>query len=74
MKYTDKTEISKSEYLQLVVLLTLAERHRKMVEDIQAAAMEITGETDDCGHTCDAVWNDYSADDLLGKLSIKVSD
>lgn len=74
MKYTDKTEISKSEYLQLVGLLTLASQHERAMEDIRTAALQITGETDDCGHTCDAIWNGYSADELLGKLGIKVTD
>lgn len=72
MKYTEKTKVSKTEYLQLVGLLTLAEAANKKQRDILKAVMAITGETDNCGHSGDAVYGDYSADELLEKLGIKV--
>lgn len=71
-RYTQKTKITRSEYLQLVGLLTLAKENNKRQADIIAAVIAITGETDDMGHGNDAVYSDYSADELLGKLKISV--
>lgn len=72
--------ITKAQRLQLIGLLTLAAQHMKMLESISASALEITKETEDdgtpstCGHTNDAIWdeNRRAADDLLGRLKIKV--
>ena len=71
---TMKTKITKNERLQLIGLLTLAAFHMKAVEDIEKAALEITGEEDDCGHTVDALFDPSrrDADQLLERLNIKV--
>lgn len=67
--------ITANQRLQLIGLLTLAEKHSKALEDIKASASEITGEAlDACGHTSDAIYDDGSrdADTLLKKLDITV--
>ena len=73
MKYTDKTEITETEKLQLIGLLVLAKAGNERMKDILRAVMVITGETDDGGHSSDAVYGDYTADELLEKLGIVVS-
>jgi hypothetical protein len=67
-----KKTITKNERLQLVGLLALATKHNAFIGALKDAAYEITGEEDDCGHTSDAIYSDYSADELLRKLEIKV--
>jgi hypothetical protein len=75
-----KPQITRAEYLQLLGLLTLAERHNKSLEEIRAAAAEITGERDshgapsDNGHTADAVYGSRDLDELLRLLNIAVDD
>ena len=68
-----KTEISENQRLQLIGLLTLAKMHNDKLKDIEAAALAITGEDSDCGHTCDAVYQSYEADEMLRKLGISVT-
>lgn len=66
--------ITRSQYLQLVGLLTLAARHNRDLRAIEKAALEITKE-DELGHTGDAVYGDsHTADSLLERLSITVED
>jgi hypothetical protein len=72
MKYTDKTEITEIEKLQLIGLLTLAKSGNERQQDILKAVLAITGETDELGHSSDAVYSDYTADELLERLGIKV--
>lgn len=64
--------ITKRQYLQLSGLLTLAERYNRELEDIKHAAMEITGDTDECGHTSDAVYGQRTIVELLKLLDITV--
>ncbi len=68
-----KTKVSKKEYLQIVGLLTLADKHMNMVDDIQNALREIVGEKEDWGHCGDAVIDATlrNADSLLKRLNIK---
>jgi hypothetical protein len=77
-RYTDVTEITQEEYFSLVGLLTLAKVHNDALEKIEKAIVKITGENNDgysyYGHSSDAVMNNYSADELLDKLDIKVKD
>ena len=73
MKYTDKTEITETEKLQLIGLLVLAKAGNERMKDILSAVMAITGEQGDMGHSSDAVYSDYTADELLEKLGITVS-
>jgi hypothetical protein len=74
-----KTTITENERLKLIGLLTLAAQHNKAMEDIKDAALAITDERDSdgaletCGHTTDALWNDYSVDMLLRKLGMDVA-
>ncbi len=68
-----KTKVSKKEYLQIVGLLALADKHMNMVDDIQNALREIVGEKEEWGHCGDAVIDSTlrNADSLLKKLNIK---
>jgi hypothetical protein len=68
----EKKTVTKAERLQLVGLLALAKQHNEFLRQILSAAMEITGEEDDAGHTSDAVYSDYSADALLRNMGITV--
>ncbi len=67
-----KSTISKSEYNQLVGLLTLAAEFNAKLKDIEEAVNEITEENDDGGHSFDAIYCNYPAKELLKKLKIKV--
>ena len=73
MKHTDTTEITENEKLQLIGLLVLAQAGNERMKDILKAVTAITGEKDDMGHSSDAVYSDYTADELLEKLNITVS-
>jgi hypothetical protein len=67
--------ITKSQRLQIIGLLTLAEKHMNALEDLQAALLEITLEIDgETGHTSDAIYDSSrrDADELLKRLEIKV--
>lgn len=66
--------ISRSQHLQLVGILTLAKRYRELMDDLTRAALSITKEGEECGHTNDAIWSDYTADELLERLHITVKD
>jgi hypothetical protein len=70
--YPCKPTITRNEYLQLVGLLTVAKRHTAMLREIIPAVREIIGEQDDRGHSEDAVWGDYSPEELLEKMEITV--
>lgn len=61
--------ITDNERLQLIGLLTLSKRHIDEMKQIEKAAYAITGETNDIGHTSDAVWDHCDADELLRKLN-----
>lgn len=68
-----KTRLTQSEYLQLTGLLVLAARHNAALKDILSAAILLTGESDgDIGHTADAIYSDYSVEQLCQKLHIEV--
>lgn len=80
-----KTEVSQTDRLKLIGLLTLARHHTIMLEDIERAAREITAELDENGepltglgggHTGDAVYGygEFDADELLRRLDLKVTD
>lgn len=63
-------KLKRSEYLQVVGLLALAPQHNRALKDIEVAISKIVGEKPDgCGHVADAVYSEYSADDLLSKLA-----
>lgn len=68
-----KTKVTKKEYLQIVGLLALSEKHSKIINDIEEELRDIVGETEVWGHCGDAIWDDNlrNADSLLEKLKIK---
>lgn len=49
--------ITHAAYLELVGLLTLADRLNERIEDIWASALRITGEEDEVGLTCAAIYD-----------------
>lgn len=63
-------KLKRDEYLKLTGLLAIAVSHNKALADIEAAACKITGDKPNSGsHTGDAVYNGYSTDELLKKLT-----
>jgi hypothetical protein len=68
-----KRKISKSDYFKLIGLLALANGHNERLREINTAVRSITEEEDEYGHSSDAVYSDYSADQLLKKLDLTVS-
>jgi hypothetical protein len=72
----DKTQITRSEYQQLLGLFVLAKRHQTALAEILNAVVEITGEGRDDGHCSDQVYgsDDPNVDALLKKLGITVAD
>lgn len=71
--YTDKTEITHAEYLQLLGLGLLAKNHTANLLDIVSSASALVGEKDNSGHAADEMWSDDpSIDTLLERLSITV--
>jgi hypothetical protein len=71
-----KTTITKHQRLELIGLLALAEKHMNALDDINEAAQELTGDTEDGGHVCDAIFDSSrrDADALLKRLDIKVKN
>lgn len=68
-----RTRITKAERLQLIRLLVLAKTYDEKMTDIHNAVRDITGESDECGHSSDSVYSDHNADKLLRKLGITVT-
>lgn len=65
-------KLKRGEYLQVVGLLALAPQHNQALNDIRRAICEIVKveKYEDCGHVGDAVYCEYSADELLRKLDV----
>lgn len=69
-----KNTITKNEYYQLIGLLKLGQTYAQKCLDIEKAMNELVGEKEKfSGHCGDAIYSDYSVDELLDKLSIKIS-
>jgi hypothetical protein len=76
-----KTQITSNERLQIIGLLTLAERHNARLQDVRKTIIELLGGKegdpyDWTGHIDDAMFEDSrrDADQLLQRLHIQVSD
>lgn len=70
---SESRKITRSQELQLIGLMTLAETHNAALRDIESAALAITGEDrEGSGHTSDAVYGSRSVQELLGVLGISV--
>ena len=67
-----KKTITRAENLQIVGLLALAARHQAMLKDILLSLEEITGESADEGHCCDAVYDHLNPLTLIERLDITV--
>jgi len=65
-------KLKRSEYLQLVGLLALSQTQVKMLNEIEVAICEIIGEKPGGGgHSMDAIYSNYTADELLKKVQAK---
>ncbi len=73
-------QITYSEYLQLIGLKTLADRHNKELDEILKSAQNITGEVNHnnepelSGHTSDWIYGMRSTDEVLKLLGITVKN
>lgn len=77
----NKKTITRDDYLRLVGLLTLARDHNRVLRDIEHSVAGLVGAEDDSsggssyyGHASDAVYSDYTADEMLGRLEITVEE
>ena len=83
-KQSNRDTITQEERLQLAGLLALGADLRKQWKALERAAFAITQELDSegnltiepwsGGHTGDAFYEGYSADDLLRRLGIRVEE
>jgi hypothetical protein len=64
--------ITRSDYYKLVGLHTVAIEHEKALKQILKAALSITAEQDDCGHTSDTIFGSRTVDELIELLDITV--
>lgn len=72
-RYTEKTTISYDDYLRLEGLLTIARDVERQSKAILRNVAKIIGEDPDGdGHAVDAVYNNYTARELLEKSGITV--
>jgi len=67
-------KITKSQYMQLIGLKTVADSLLKQLENVEKAAMEITGEDDSLGHTSDMIYGSRELDEMLKLLKIEVEE
>lgn len=71
-----KRTISKSKYLQVVGLLTVAKKQMAAIRETEAALAELLGEKGDDGYfglCSDAIYSDHTAEYLLKSLGVTVS-
>ncbi|MCK5746795.1 MAG: hypothetical protein KAH44_11300 [Oricola sp.] len=82
-KLSAREKITKSEYLQIVGLLTIAADLNKQSRAVETALLKIVQETDrdgkllgvwDGGFVCDAVGGGLEATDLLDRLGLSVEE
>lgn len=66
-----KTTLTRTEYLEVTGVLTLAAYHLRFLEECEKGLVEILG-GDGGGHVGDAIFSKYTTDELLGKLNITV--
>lgn len=66
--------ITKSQYLRLLGLITLARQHNQALTDIEKAFTQILPKGTDEGHISDMVWASRDLDDGLRILKIGVKD
>lgn len=64
-----KTKITRSEYLQLIALKTLAVQYNSKIEDICESAKEILEDTEVCGWVSDLIYDDRATLDVLLKAN-----
>lgn len=64
--------ITRNQYLQVEGLLVLAQRHKKTVDECVDALTAMLEPGVEFAHSGDAVWEEYSAVELLEKIGITV--
>lgn len=67
-----KTEITRSEYVQLAGLLALAKRHDQSMGDIEAAVADTLGDKEWASDAVRGGVADYDADALLRRIGVSV--
>ena len=68
-----KTEITKSQHLQIVGLLTLARKAAKMIKECEEAYIEILNipqeyDWTDAGHFSDSIWDEGDVNSDVRKM------
>ncbi len=67
-------KITRMEKMQLEGLLLLAKENNERLVELHNCAIKLTSsDGNDCDHCSDAIYSDYSADELLQKLKITIS-
>lgn len=68
-------EISRDQYLQALGLLTLAHKHADVTNQCAEALAAIVepGIETTSGHSYDAVWGNYTLEELLKKIDVTVA-
>jgi len=78
MNRTNKSSITRKEYLALIGLRVLSDKYIRLIEELETVVQEITGEMDfegepeKHGHGSDYLWGSRELDDMLSILSLKV--
>lgn len=70
--YTTKETITRGEYITLAGLLAIGQRHEQEQQLIIREIAQVLGEKPDEGHASDALYSNYSVDELLRKSAITV--
>lgn len=68
--------ITKSQYYTLIGLRTVAKKQWEILEELEKAAADITGEQEKlfCGHASDFINGNRELDDMLRILEIEVKE
>ncbi len=66
--------ITRAQYLQLLGLQLIAERHLNALRDAERAARELVGVEEEGSLIDDAMWGSRTIDEVLAVSDIKVAD
>ena len=66
--------ISKDDYYKVIGLLVIGKDYVKKSEDVIVALRNLLKDEDDSGHCSDALYCDYTADELLERLGITIEE
>lgn len=67
-------QINRNQYFQVIGLLSLARHHKKFCDECEEALRRIVepDAKEYSGHSGDAIWSEYEADELLQRCKITV--